>query len=79
VDSEHSAILQCLAAGKPSEVRRIELTASGGSFRQWPREAMSQASVADALSLHVSHPHQVMRFIEHAAMAAEFPVPNPDP
>ena len=30
-------------------------------------------------SLHVSHPHQVMRFIEKAAMAAEFPVPNLDP
>jgi pimeloyl-ACP methyl ester carboxylesterase len=30
-------------------------------------------------SLHVSHPHQVMRFIEHAAMAAEYPVPNLDP
>ncbi len=30
-------------------------------------------------SLHVSHPHRVMRFIERAAMAAEFPVPNLDP
>jgi len=30
-------------------------------------------------SLHVSHPRRVMRFVEHAAMAAEFPVPNLDP
>jgi pimeloyl-ACP methyl ester carboxylesterase len=30
-------------------------------------------------SLHVSHPHRVMRFVERAAMAAEFPVPNLDP
>jgi pimeloyl-ACP methyl ester carboxylesterase len=30
-------------------------------------------------SLHVSHPRQVLRFIEHAAMAAEFPIPNLDP
>jgi pimeloyl-ACP methyl ester carboxylesterase len=30
-------------------------------------------------SLHVSHPHRVMRFIEQAAMAAEYPVPNLDP
>jgi pimeloyl-ACP methyl ester carboxylesterase len=30
-------------------------------------------------SLHISHPHKVMRFIEQAAMAAEFPVPNLDP
>ena len=30
-------------------------------------------------SLHVSHPRQVLRFVEHAAMAAEFPIPNLDP
>ena len=30
-------------------------------------------------SLHVSHPHRVMRFIEHAAIAAEYPIPNLDP
>lgn len=33
VDSEHSAIFQCLKSGKPSEVRRVVLTSSGGPFR----------------------------------------------
>ena len=35
VDSEHSAIAQCLAAGARSDVRRLILTASGGPFRGW--------------------------------------------
>jgi pimeloyl-ACP methyl ester carboxylesterase len=35
--------------------------------------------VGGSHSLHVSHPHRVMRFIERAAMAAEYPVPNLDP
>jgi 1-deoxy-D-xylulose-5-phosphate reductoisomerase len=49
VDSEHSAILQCIA-GRPSiEVRRVVLTASGGPFRSWPRERVERATVADAL------------------------------
>ncbi|HWS57512.1 MAG TPA: 1-deoxy-D-xylulose-5-phosphate reductoisomerase, partial [Actinotalea sp.] len=38
VDSEHSAIAQCLRAGRPSEVRRLVLTASGGPFRGWSRD-----------------------------------------
>lgn len=47
VDSEHSAIFQCLAGGgKP---RRIILTASGGPFRQWTTEQMRQATVDEAL------------------------------
>ncbi len=37
VDSEHSAIAQCLQAGRRSEVRQIILTASGGPFRGWRR------------------------------------------
>ncbi len=49
VDSEHSAIFQCLRAGRPDEVRRVVLTASGGPFRTWSREQMARATPADAL------------------------------
>ena len=49
VDSEHSAILQCIA-GRPLEsIRRVVLTASGGPFRAWPSERLAHATVADAL------------------------------
>ncbi|MCL2544701.1 MAG: 1-deoxy-D-xylulose-5-phosphate reductoisomerase [Clostridia bacterium] len=56
VDSEHSAIFQCLqgAAGNPPE--RLYLTASGGPFRDWSREAMAQATVEQALA----HPNWAM-------------------
>lgn len=50
VDSEHSAILQCLAGRQPHEVRRLVLTASGGPFRTWPTERIAEATVADALN-----------------------------
>ncbi len=49
VDSEHSAILQCLAGRQPHEVRRLVLTASGGPFRTWPADRIAAATVADAL------------------------------
>ncbi len=50
VDSEHSAILQCIS-GRPSQtVRRVVLTASGGPFRSWPAERLAHATVADALA-----------------------------
>ena len=49
VDSEHSAILQCLAGRQPHEVRRLVLTASGGPFRTWPAERIAAATVSDAL------------------------------
>ena len=49
VDSEHSAILQCLAGRPLSEVRRLVLTASGGPFREWSRERIEAATLADAL------------------------------
>jgi 1-deoxy-D-xylulose-5-phosphate reductoisomerase len=49
VDSEHSAILQCLAGRKSEDVRRIVLTASGGPFRDWPREKSERATVDEAL------------------------------
>ncbi|MBI2468019.1 MAG: 1-deoxy-D-xylulose-5-phosphate reductoisomerase, partial [Candidatus Rokubacteria bacterium] len=49
VDSEHSAIFQCLAGAKPSEVRRVLLTASGGPFATWSRDALERVTVAEAL------------------------------
>ena len=49
VDSEHSAILQCLAGRTSADVRRVVLTASGGPFRDWPRERLLRATVEDAL------------------------------
>lgn len=51
VDSEHSAIFQCLQSGhQPSDVQRIILTASGGPLRDWPIEKLSTATVENALS-----------------------------
>lgn len=49
VDSEHSAIFQCLSCGRPQEVRRIVLTASGGPFRTTPAQEMSHITPARAL------------------------------
>lgn len=49
VDSEHSAIWQCLRAGRTSEVRRILLTASGGPFRGRTRAQLASVTPADAL------------------------------
>ncbi|MGQ0539954.1 MAG: 1-deoxy-D-xylulose-5-phosphate reductoisomerase [Gemmatimonadaceae bacterium] len=49
VDSEHSAILQCLGARGASAVRRLVLTASGGPFRSWSREQIEHATRDDAL------------------------------
>jgi len=49
VDSEHSAIFQALAGSKPSEVRRIVLTASGGPFRGRSRAELEEVTVDDAL------------------------------
>jgi 1-deoxy-D-xylulose-5-phosphate reductoisomerase len=49
VDSEHSAILQCIAGRPASEVRRLVLTASGGPFRSWSKERLAGATLDDAL------------------------------
>jgi 1-deoxy-D-xylulose-5-phosphate reductoisomerase len=49
VDSEHSAIFQCLVGHNRGDVHRILLTASGGPFREWPREKFDGISVEDAL------------------------------
>ncbi|HJP60086.1 MAG TPA: 1-deoxy-D-xylulose-5-phosphate reductoisomerase [Gemmatimonadaceae bacterium] len=49
VDSEHSAILQCITGHPASQVRRVVLTASGGPFRGWSEEQLAKATVDDAL------------------------------
>lgn len=49
VDSEHSAILQCITGHPTSDVRRVVLTASGGPFRDWSAERLASATVEDAL------------------------------
>jgi len=49
VDSEHSGVFQCLAGRRGDEIRRLWLTASGGPFRTWSREAIAGATLADAL------------------------------
>ena len=50
VDSEHSAIWQCLRGGRPSEVARIILTASGGPFRGRTAAELEDVTPADALA-----------------------------
>ncbi|GAA1874056.1 1-deoxy-D-xylulose-5-phosphate reductoisomerase [Pseudonocardia ailaonensis] len=49
VDSEHSALAQCLRGGTRDEVARLVLTASGGPFRGRPRSDLEHVSVEDAL------------------------------
>lgn len=49
VDSEHSAILQCLCGAPERTVRRMILTASGGPFRDWPLERLAAVTPAQAL------------------------------
>lgn len=59
VDSEHSAIFQCLDGKPPASVRQLILTASGGPFRSradWPKERFAEITVQRALK----HPSWVM-------------------
>jgi 1-deoxy-D-xylulose-5-phosphate reductoisomerase len=56
VDSEHSALAQCLLGGAPSEVRKLILTASGGPFRGFSREQLADVTPEQALA----HPTWVM-------------------
>jgi 1-deoxy-D-xylulose-5-phosphate reductoisomerase len=50
VDSEHSALAQCLRSGRASEVRRLVLTASGGAFRGRRREELADVTPEQALN-----------------------------
>ena len=56
VDSEHNAIHQCLRGERRSEVKRLILTASGGPFRTWTKDAIESATVEQALA----HPNWSM-------------------
>ena len=56
VDSEHSAIFQCLLAAQGNKVSKIHLTASGGPFRTWDKEKIASATKDMALK----HPNWSM-------------------
>ena len=56
VDSEHSAIFQCLMGSAGAQIEKIHLTASGGPFRTWSREDIAKATRAQALN----HPNWSM-------------------
>ena len=56
IDSEHSAIFECLNGGKKSQIETIYLTASGGPFRQYTREKLKTVTVEQALA----HPNWFM-------------------
>lgn len=56
VDSEHSAIFQCLMGSAGAPVEKIHLTASGGPFRTWSKDEISKATRAQALN----HPNWSM-------------------
>ena len=56
VDSEHSAIFQCLMGQRKKNLSSVTLTASGGPFRKRPKDAMDSVSVEEALS----HPNWSM-------------------
>ena len=56
VDSEHSAIFQCLMGSAGADIEKIHLTASGGPFRTWTQDQIAQATRAQALN----HPNWSM-------------------
>ena len=56
VDSEHSAIFQCLMGSAGADIEKIHLTASGGPFRSWTKEQIALATRAEALN----HPNWSM-------------------
>ncbi len=56
IDSEHSAIFQCLNGGKKSQIETIYLTASGGPFRHYTKEQLETVTVEQALA----HPNWFM-------------------
>jgi 1-deoxy-D-xylulose-5-phosphate reductoisomerase len=56
IDSEHSAIFQCLEGQKGGQVKRLILTASGGPFYGWSKEQLKEVTLAQALK----HPNYLM-------------------
>jgi len=58
IDSEHSAVLQCITGRNEDSLARLILTASGGPFREWPAERVWHATVEEALrhpTWHMGH------------------------
>ena len=64
VDSEHSAIFQCLNGEHGNKIEKILLTASGGPFRGWTREQMKDVQVEDALK----HPNMEAKWLFDVGM-----------
>ena len=50
IDSEHSAVMQCMTGRPPEDLARLILTASGGPFREWSAEKLARATVEEALA-----------------------------
>lgn len=50
IDSEHSAIFQCLQGSRTQDVAKLWLTASGGPFREWPAARMANVTPGEALN-----------------------------
>jgi 1-deoxy-D-xylulose-5-phosphate reductoisomerase len=50
IDSEHSAIWQCLAGERRHDIRRLIITASGGPFRTWPADRLKSVTPQEALA-----------------------------
>ncbi|MDI6401135.1 1-deoxy-D-xylulose-5-phosphate reductoisomerase [Balneolaceae bacterium ANBcel3] len=50
IDSEHSAILQCLAGEPAKSIKKLIITASGGPFRTWPLDKLDKVTVKEALN-----------------------------
>lgn len=50
LDTEHSAIMECLEEADPKYVRSLILTASGGALRDWPKEKLYKVTARDALN-----------------------------
>ncbi len=67
VDSEHSAIFQCLQGAPPEQVAAIVLTASGGPFWERTREEMADATLAEALA-HPTWQMGVKNTVDSATM-----------
>ena len=77
VDSEHSAIFQCLMCARGNKVSKLHLTASGGPFRTWDRESIAKATKDIALK----HPNWDMGAkitIDSAPMAFIAQMAEPD-
>ena len=69
VDSEHCALWQCLAGVRAADVARVTLTASGGPFRDTPREEMAGVTPERALRLEGEHVGRALPDRQHLRVA----------